>query len=719
MSLYVSYGHDGRSSDEEAVDGALAATVRQTGASAGAVYLLARDEPMLGLVVMCGVPAATASPWRRLPLVVAGPVSAAVRENRLVWVAGQEDMARDYPRAAAALPYRFALASAPLEGTRRRWGALLLVWSAGRPPHLTRRERGHIASSARRIAHLLDHAARPPTIPDQPRLVPVNDPGAPAAQSALAAADLVERLPVGTVALNLEGRVTYLNTAAAELLGSSTDRLLGTVPWQSLPWLDDPVYEDHYRAAVLSREPVAYTVLLPPDRWLDFRLYPDDSGISALITPGHTPGRAAAGPPGPAAAPFSAVASPVSVPAAAGRIHQLMHLAAALSETVSVRDVIGLVADQVLPAFGAQGMVMSAVDADRLRITGHRGYAPEAIELLDGLPLDTDLTPVGHALASGVPAFFANPREIARAYPRSPAVSGKQAWAFLPLIVSGRGVGCCVISYDRPHTFTAGERAVLTSLAGLIAQALDRARLYDTKHELAHGLQQALLPHNLPAPKGLQVAARYLPATYGMEIGGDFYDLIRLDEANTAAVIGDVQGHNTTAAALMGQVRTAVHAHATTGASPGAVLARTNRLLADLDPGLFTSCLYAHLDTARHRARLATAGHPPPLLRHPDGRAEVLRLPPGLLLGIDPGVHYPTIEIPLPPGTTLALYTDGLVEAPGTDIDDAIARLAHLLARAGQRDLDSLADDLVRSTTPPAPRADDIALLLIRASPGR
>lgn len=139
------------------------------------------------------------------------------------------------------------------------------------------------------------------------------------------------------------------------------------------------------------------------------------------------------------------------------------------------------------------------------------------------------------------------------------------SWAFLPLIASDRVVGSLVLAYDQPHPFTPAERAVLTSLAGLIAQAMDRARLYDTKHELAHTLQSALPPHTLPSARGLDVAARYLPAGHGMDIGGDFYDLIRHDNTTVTVAIGDVQGHNITAAALMGQVRTAVHAHATAG----------------------------------------------------------------------------------------------------------------------------------------------------------
>lgn len=161
---------------------------------------------------------------------------------------------------------------------------------------------------------------------------------------------------------------------------------------------------------------------------------------------------------------------------------------------------------------------------------------------------------------------------------------------------------------------------MLTSLTGLIAQALDRARLYDAKLALAHTLQTGLLPHTLPRLPGFDVAARYRPAGHGMDIGGDFYDLIVCTPTTAVAVIGDVQGHNTTAAALMGQVRTAVHAYAATaGASPGKVLACTNRLLVDLDPGLFASCLIAHLDHTHHRALLATAGHPLPCSATPTG----------------------------------------------------------------------------------------------------
>jgi serine phosphatase RsbU (regulator of sigma subunit)/PAS domain-containing protein len=696
-------GAGGPAADVAELDAAFAETVRRTGASIGAMYLLAPDDQTLCLHLLSGVSAELAQPWARVPLAAHAPVADAVREDRMVWVGTQGEMARSYPRTALALPYPLALAAVPVTGVRP-WGALLLMWPTTRPAHMTRREQGHIASRCRLLARLLEEAAdrgSPPACGDRPRVLST-DTGRRTASPAMAAADFVERLPGGSCALDLEGHITYVSSGACDLLGRDAGQLLGTVPWHSLRWLDDPTYEDRYSAAVISREPVVFTARRPPDVWLDFHLYPDASGISVRIVPSGAQ---------PAQAPRQT--GHTAAPARAGRLHQLTHLSAWLTEVVGVQDVIDLIADQIMPAFGAQGLVLSTADAGRLRIAGYRGYPASTIERLDGLSLDTDFTPAGQALSSGIPAFFSHPEEMRRIYPEAPQVSGKRAWAFLPLIISGRPVGICVLSYDEPREFPAEERAVMTSLAGLIAQALDRARLYDTKHELAHGLQQALLPRTLPAVAGLRVAARYLPATHGMEIGGDFYDLIRLGDTAAAAVIGDVQGHNVAAAALMGQVRTGVHAHSALGTPPDQVLHRTNRLLTDFGPDLFTSCLYAHLDFAGGRATLASAGHPPPLLRLPDGDTRPVDVPPGPLLGIDPDADYPVTELPLTPGLMLAFYTDGLVETPGVDLDDSISELADHLAHADDRDLDLLIDVLLAKTSTTGQRTDDIALLVL------
>ncbi|MET9969701.1 GAF domain-containing SpoIIE family protein phosphatase, partial [Streptomyces sp. NPDC006356] len=371
---------------------------------------------------------------------------------------------------------------------------------------------------------------------------------------------------------------------------------------------------------------------------------------------------------------------------------------------------------EIVPAVGSQALVVLGSRAGRLHVLGHRGYPdPQIVERFDGLPL-TEQTPGAHALTTGVPAFFDSQQQLERLYPvRYATPDGFAAWAYLPLIASGRPVGTCVLAYAEPHPFPADERAVLTSLGGLIAQALERAQLYDAKHQLAHGLQAALLPHSLPPLAGVEAAARYLPATQGMDIGGDFYDLVPTEQGLAAAVIGDVQGHNVTAAGLMGQIRTAVRAYTTVGQAPEDVMRSTNRLLLDLGSDLFASCLYLRLDPAHGRAVMARAGHPPPLLRRPDGRVRVLDLAGGPLLGIDGSPTYPTTEVELTPGCVLVLYTDGLIESPGVDIEDALADLGQVLSEAGERPLDELADLLVEHSAARRERVDDVALLLLRA----
>ncbi|MFI2764229.1 SpoIIE family protein phosphatase [Streptomyces echinatus] len=690
---------------EQALDRTLAAAVRRTGAAAGGLYVLDEQGRVLCLVATGGLPAEYAEPWTRIALAAPDPVADAVREERLVWVAGLEELARRYPRAAAAQPYRFSMAAAPVFGPATCRGALLLLWPAGRRAGVSHRERARMMHATHRISGLLKAAREPPAIPDQPRLVRVYDLDTRAPQALLGFA---ERLPGGSLALDTEGRITFVTSGAARLLNSDPASLLGRSPWQALPWLNDPAYGDKYQAALLSREPVFFHALRPPTTWLDFYLFPGTDGVSVRV--GETaltdqpPPRLPLRPPSTAGA------------AGASRLYQLMHLSAALTEAVSVHDVVDLVAAQILPTFGAQGLVLSTADAGRLKITGHCGYQPEVIERLDGLPLDTSITPAGQVLASGVPSFFADPAEMDRSYPHARTLSDKQAWAFLPLIVSGRPVGCCILSYERPHTFTANERAVLTSLAGLIAQAMDRARLYDAKHQLAHDLQQTLLPRTLPHISGLDVAAGYLPTGHGMDIGGDFYDLIQLDEHTAAAVIGDVQGHSTAAAALMGQVRTAVHAHATAGATPDQVLTRTNRVLTDVEPDLLVSCLYAHLDLTGPQITLASAGHAPPLMRRPDGYTAPLTVDPGPLLGIHASALYPPTTAPLAANTLLVLYTDGLVEVPGQNTDDTTAGLVEHLARTDVSDLNQLIGSLVHHSWPHGQHTDDIALLLLRTT---
>ncbi len=668
---------------------------------------------VLHLTLTSGLSREFAAPWSRVGLDDPIPVADAVREGRLVWLGGQEDTARRYPRLGLVLPYDFALAAVPLtveadDRAHEPTGAgLLFLWPGSHGPDLDERERKALESARSVLATILLRAAadglpmRPTPYPVVLRPLPAPTPGPAEAAATMA---FVRRLPGGNCALDLNGTITFITPEAADLLGAPVSDLLGALPWEALPWMDTPAIENHYRATAMSRLSRSFIAERPTGQRLCFDLYPDNTGISVRIT------TVSDRPSVPAVVPPAGPEQPA--PSRATALYPLMLLAVTLTEAAHAQDVVEKAADQIVPSLGAHALALLAEQDGRVRIVGHRGYSAEHLAELDGTPVSAD-TAITHILHTATPLFFGDVGELLAAHPDAVIEDGMAAWAFLPLIASNRPIGSLVLAYGHPRVFAPGERAVLTSIAGLIAQALDRARLYDATHQLARSLQTGLLPHTLPRVPRLDVAARYLPAAYGLEIGGDFYDLIRIDDTTVAAAIGDVQGHNVNAAALMGQVRTAVHAGA--GAPPEEVLARTNRLVTDLEPGLFTSCLYAHIDLAGHTVRLASAGHPPPLLRHPGGATEMLDLPTGLLLGIEPGASYTAVEIPFSPGTLLALYTDGLVEAPGRDIEDAIGAVAGLIGDAPEHHpLGDLADELIEHAHRDGPRPDDIALLLLR-----
>ncbi|MGV9992195.1 SpoIIE family protein phosphatase [Streptomyces sp. NPDC003374] len=696
----------GRPVDRPLLSLALASMMDEVHAHSGAVYLLSPDQPVLEMAVMAGMPRAFAAPWERVGLSAPIPVARAVRERRLIWVGGEEEMARRYPRIAVVLPYPFALAALPVSTPATVYGAVFVTWPGSHPPVLSDWEREHLTAACDRLALRLERATaeRRPVRPEPDLLDAPPAGGLSGTLGSVEAVRMVARLPYGLASLDLHGRVSFANPAAAELLGKDVGELLGTRLWSSVPWLNDPMYEDRYRGALISQQVTSFVALRPPGDWLSFRMYPTTNGLSVRITRARPVSELGRGAPPAGMGSSSLVA-----------ISQVLGLAGALTEAVSVQDVVQLVADEIVPAVGGQALLVLGSQSGRLHVLGHRGYPdPRIVDGFHGTPLGAP-TPGTHVLSTGVPAFFDCRHQLERLYPgEQTARDGFAAWAYLPLIASGRPVGTCVLAYADAHPFPAEERAVLTSIAGLIAQALERARLYDAKHRLAHGLQQALLPHSLPRVPGFDAAARYLPATQGMEIGGDFYDLVPT-RPTAAAVIGDVQGHNVTAAGLMGQLRTAVRAYTAVGQEPQQVMRSTNRLLMDLGVELFASCLYLRLDAAQGCAVMARAGHPPPLLRRPDGRVRVLDLAGGPLLGIDAAASYPTTAVGLAPGSVLVLYTDGLVESPGVDLEEALARLGRQLNEAGHLPLGELADRLVRHSTAARERIDDVAVLLLRA----
>ncbi|MFJ9951346.1 SpoIIE family protein phosphatase [Kitasatospora sp. NPDC091207] len=401
----------------------------------------------------------------------------------------------------------------------------------------------------------------------------------------------------------------------------------------------------------------------------------------------------------------------------------LLALTRALSRAVTVRDVTTAVTDVARPAFGAAGIVLDLVDEGRLLPVSHTVYGgPRRTELTRLADLSEGV--MQHSLARSSPLFSEpGPARRGGGGPLTPA-----SWAVLPLVASGRQVGSCLITFSTERAFGREDRTLYSAFAGILAQSLERARLYDIHHHRATELQRAMLPRTLPRLPGLASAARYLPSTEGMQIGGDWYDLLRLPDGRIGLVIGDVQGHNAEATAVMGQLRSGLRAYATDGHDPAATLARTSRLLSELDTDLFATCLYLTLDPADGSLRAARAGHPSPVRIAADAKAVELDLPGGPPLGVDPGMPYQLAVGHLAVGETLLVYTDGLVEDREEDYDESVQRMLgglELWARqtgpvrlGPAAALDRLADLLTLNVTERRSRPDDVALLLLhRSSP--
>ncbi|MFF8375497.1 SpoIIE family protein phosphatase [Streptomyces sp. NPDC015661] len=556
----------------------------------------------------------------------------------------------------------------------------------------------------------------------------------------LVGSDATDRLPRAILAVDRLGRVTYVNERTERLLGRPRTALAGRTLWEALPWFGHPLHEEQLRAALLSGEPVRFLAHPGRGRWLSVSLHPGRDGLTMVLVPEEDPAPPAAAtrverptddappqveprtddaPPGGGRATDDVLSASerrtdhvLSAPGErAAALYRPVALAIALSEAVTARQVSAVVTEELLPAFGGRQLAIYLLSDRRLYLAWETGFPPGFLEPFDGVALDARVPGV-ETLTTGRPLFFESMEQLGLAYPELPMDAHSGARAFLPLIASGRPVGSCILGFDSPRGFSAEERTVLTALAGLIAQALERAQRYDTESAVARGLQDALLPHRLPVRDGVDTVGRYLPGTQGMDVGGDWYDVIETGQGRLALVIGDVQGHGVAAAATMGQLRSAVRAFALGGHRPQDVMRGTNRLLIDLDPGQFASCCYVLLDPETGDARAVRAGHPQPLLRRPDGTTQEVDLAGGMVLGVDPRASYPLTRLRLAPGAVLALFTDGLIEQPGKDIDEGIERLSGVFAATGALPLAETADRLIREARAATSRPDDIALLL-------
>ncbi|MGW4824762.1 SpoIIE family protein phosphatase [Streptomyces sp. NPDC004227] len=294
---------------------------------------------------------------------------------------------------------------------------------------------------------------------------------------------------------------------------------------------------------------------------------------------------------------------------------------------------------------------------------------------------------------------------------------GVHSLLMVPLLARGRVLGAAGFFRSVPsRPFSPDDVTLARDMASRAAVYLDNARLYTREHDTAVTLQRTLLPHRLTPPPGIEVTHCYRPASDVNEVGGDWYDVVEMPGGRAALVVGDVMGHGIEAAAAMGQLRSTMRALTRLALPPEQLLRQLDTSLLDTSPtdlpdALLATCVYAVCDPAAGRCSITRAGHPPPAVVHPGGTAELLELPAGAPLGVD-GTDFVPTELPLPPGSILTLYTDGLVETRCTDLDQRLTQLCDVLTANSTLPLDALSRTVMNQLAPHPD--DDVALLLAR-----
>jgi PAS domain S-box-containing protein len=525
----------------------------------------------------------------------------------------------------------------------------------------------------------------------------------------------LETMPAAFCFLDTEWRFRYVNAEAERLMNRPRAEVVGESLWEAFPGISGSVIEQTYREAVATGRPMTFETPHrgDPRRWVEARVWPGRDGL-ALYVLDITDRRNAE----------------ESARRATARTALLARVSAELTGELDIESALGRLARLVVPVL-TDACIVTVIDRDgRARDVGSWHADPArrpilqryTVVRLDSLP---STSPVAQALHAGTPVtqpvdavldlMRPGPSRnlLAALHPTTAVV--------LPLTAETRTVGVLTLYLDAGRNLSEEDLETAHQVAAEAGRAVARVHRQSQQAQLAEALQRSLLT-DPPQMGEAHIVVRYVPAAEAARVGGDWYDAFPQRAGTPVLVIGDVVGHDTEAAASMGQLRALLRGIAHySGAGPAEVLRGLDEAIADMHTDTLATAAVARLEPSpdgdgSSRLRWANAGHPPPIVIAPDGGTTILGGPIGdLMLGVDCTAERAESVVDVAADSTVLLYTDGLIERRGSTIDDGIARLVDQLGELAGKPLEELCDALLEGMLQGTPQ-DDVAIVAVRLS---